>query len=148
MLDTVIQNHAFGHARLPSLECVPILVVIAPGSGRGVALANFERPELGVQMAGKTGTAQVRRITKAERQAGGKQAEDTPWKYRDHALFVSFAPVDEPRYAVAVVIEHGRSGTYAAKVTKDVMTEVLRRDPLKQPAVGSLGGSSRPIREG
>jgi penicillin-binding protein 2 len=115
---------------------------------RGTARASRLDEELGVQMAGKTGTAQVRRITKAERQAGGKQAEDTPWKYRDHALFVSFAPVDEPRYAVAVVIEHGRSGTYAAKVTKDVMTEVLRRDPLKQPAVGSLGGSSRPIREG
>lgn len=86
--------------------------------------------EVGQQMAGKTGTAQVRRITKAERQAGGKQAEDTPWKERDHALFVSFAPVSAPRYAACVVIEHGRSGTYAASITKDIVTEVLARDPI------------------
>jgi penicillin-binding protein 2 len=115
---------------------------------RGTARASRLDEELGLQMAGKTGTAQVRRITKAEREAGGKQAEDTPWKYRDHALFVSFAPVNEPRYAVAVIVEHGRSGTYAAKLTKDIMTEVLSRDPLGEPAFGALDGPKPRVREG
>jgi len=105
---------------------------------RGTARAHRLDKELGVRMGGKTGTAQVRRITKAERQAGGKLAEDTPWKERDHALFVAFAPVDEPRYALALVIEHGRSGTYAAQVSKDLMTEVIKRDPARRPPVGPL----------
>jgi penicillin-binding protein 2 len=115
---------------------------------RGTARASRLDKSLGFKMAGKTGTAQVRRITRAERQAGGKQAKDTPWKFRDHALFVSFAPVDEPRYATAVIVEHGRSGTYAGKITKDIMTEVLRRDPLAQPALGDMGGPARATREG
>ena len=104
---------------------------------RGTARRYKLDKEMGVQMGGKTGTAQVRRITKAERRAGGKLSDDTPWEERDHALFVSFAPVSAPRYAVSVVIEHGGSGTYAAKVTKDILTEVLRRDPVAQAGSGA-----------
>ncbi|MBB5687483.1 penicillin-binding protein 2 [Sphingobium boeckii] len=63
----------------------------------------------GIRMAGKTGTAQVRKIAGSSR--GGS---NVPWKYRDHALFVGFAPVDNPRYAIAVVIEHGLHGSSAA----------------------------------
>lgn len=63
----------------------------------------------GIRMAGKTGTAQVRKIAGASR--GGS---NVPWKYRDHALFVGFAPVENPRYATAVVIEHGLHGSSAA----------------------------------
>jgi len=88
------------------------------------------------KMAGKTGTAQVRRISKAERKAGGKLAKETPWRERDHALFTAFAPVGAPRYATAVVVEHGGSGTYAAKLTKDIMTDVLLLDPLARSALG------------
>ncbi|MFP6695419.1 MAG: penicillin-binding protein 2 [Alphaproteobacteria bacterium] len=88
------------------------------------------------KMAGKTGTAQVRRISKAERKAGGKLAKETPWRERDHALFTAFAPVGAPRYAMAVVVEHGGSGTYAAKLTKDIMTDVLLLDPLAHSALG------------
>jgi penicillin-binding protein 2 len=88
------------------------------------------------KMAGKTGTAQVRRISKAERKAGGKLAKETPWRERDHALFTAFAPVGAPRYATAVVVEHGGSGTYAAKLTKDIMTDVLLLDPLAYSALG------------
>ena len=98
--------------------------------------ARKARLEGEIMMAGKTGTAQVRRITKAERKRGGKLADDTPWEERDHALFVAYAPAEAPRYATAVVIEHGGSGTNAAKITKDIMTEVLRRDPARRPAVG------------
>lgn len=110
---------------------------------RGTARRYKLDDEIGVLMAGKTGTAQVRRITKAERRAGGKLADDTPWEHRDHALFVSFAPVSAPRYAAAVIIEHGRSGTYAAKIAKDVLTEVLKRDPIAR-AVGEATGLKRP----
>ncbi len=92
------------------------------------------------KMAGKTGTAQVRRITKAERQKGGRFAANTPWEERDHSLFVAHAPVSAPRYATAVVIEHGGSGTNAAKVTKDLMSEVLRRDPARRTAIGRPAG--------
>ena len=81
-------------------------------------------------IAGKTGTVQVRRITEAERRTGVLKKEDLPWKERDHALFVGFAPVDAPRYAVAVVVEHGGGGSSAAApVARDVLTEALRRDP-------------------
>ena len=71
----------------------------------------------GIAMGGKTGTAQVRRI------AGTQRGQSGDWKYRDHGLFVFFAPTDKPRYAGAVVIEHGLGGARAAApVAKDVLT--------------------------
>ena len=65
-------------------------------------------------MAGKTGTSQVRRISGLERRLGVRQNEELPREQRDHALFVGYAPVDKPRYAAAVVVEHGGSGSKAA----------------------------------
>ncbi len=83
----------------------------------------------GIQMGGKTGTAQVRKIEGAQRGQNGA------WKYRDHGLFVCFAPVDNPRYAASVVIEHGLGGARAAApVARDVLTYVF--DPAK--AMGIL----------
>jgi len=76
-------------------------------------------------MAGKTGTAQVKGISAEEREAG-LDADEVPWKYRDHALFVGFAPYDNPRYAISVVIEHGGSGSAAAApVARDIMLRAL-----------------------
>jgi penicillin-binding protein 2 len=76
-----------------------------------------------VQMAAKTGTAQVRRITAAERAHGVISNDQLPWKFRDHALFVAFAPVTAPRYAIAVVVEHGGGGgAVAGPIARDVMT--------------------------
>ncbi len=86
--------------------------------------------EPGMSMGGKTGTAQVRRITAAERARGVKKNRDLPWKLRDHGLFVGFGPVDEPRYAVSVVLQHGSSSRYAVPVARDIMRETLWRDPL------------------
>jgi penicillin-binding protein 2 len=78
------------------------------------------------RMAGKTGTSQVRRITQAERDSGVTRNEDLPWSRRDHALFVAFAPADNPKYAVAVVVEHGGGGsTAAAPIARDVMLQAL-----------------------
>ncbi|WP_416897859.1 MAG: penicillin-binding protein 2 [Minwuia sp.] len=84
------------------------------------------------QMAGKTGTAQVRRISKAERESGVIKNEDLEWRSRDHALFVCYAPFDAPRYAISVLIEHGGSGSAtAAPVARDIMQETLDLDPSR-----------------
>jgi penicillin-binding protein 2 len=78
-------------------------------------------------MAGKTGTVQVKRITKEQREAGITKNIERPWKERDHALFVGYAPVKNPRYAVSVVVEHGGSGSsMAAPIAKATLQRVLQ----------------------
>lgn len=80
----------------------------------------------GMELAGKTGTSQVRNITAAERARGVIGNDDLPWERRDHALFVCYAPHDAPRYAVSVVVEHGGGGsTAAAPVARDIMLFAL-----------------------
>lgn len=86
--------------------------------------------EEGMELAGKTGTSQVRRITMAERAAGVTKNEQLPWRRRDHALFVCYAPLHKPRYACAVVVEHGGGGSaVAAPIARDILLETQRRDP-------------------
>lgn len=77
---------------------------VVNGGGTGGA-ARSSIP--GVMIAGKTGTAQVRRITMAERAGGVRGNSSLAFKLRDHALFQGFAPFDNPRYAIACIIEHG-----------------------------------------
>jgi penicillin-binding protein 2 len=104
---------------------------------------------LQVQIGGKTGTAQVRAITAAERARGVKSNNQLEWRMRDHALYVCYGPVHKPRYACAIIIEHGGSdevrfpGTAgyigggsaaAAPVAADVMRLVLLRDPANRKA--------------
>lgn len=80
-------------------------------------------------MAGKTGTVQVRRITKEQREAGIVKNEDRPWRERDHALFVAYAPVKNPRYAISVVVEHGGSGSsMAAPIAQKILENLLESD--------------------
>lgn len=80
----------------------------------------------GMQMAGKTGTSQVRRITAEERAQGVWRNEDLPWHRRDHALYVGFAPYENPKYAVAIVVEHGGGGSAAAApIARDIMLQAL-----------------------
>lgn len=82
--------------------------------------------EDGYRMAGKTGTSQVRNITAAERRAGVIHNRDLPWERRDHALFVDFAPFDNPKFAVAVVVEHGGGGSVAAApIARDITLQAL-----------------------
>jgi penicillin-binding protein 2 len=60
------------------------------------------------------------------------KSEDLPWKDRDHALFVGYAPVEAPRYACAVIVEHGNHGASAAgPVARDLLWEAQKRDPAK-----------------
>ena len=83
------------------------------------------------RFAGKTGTAQVKRITERERDMGITQAM-LPWHLRHHALFVCFGPVDSPRYACAVIVEHGMAGgATAGPIGRDVLLETMKRDPSR-----------------
>ena len=94
--------------------------------------------EEGMAMGGKTGTAQVRRITKAERETGVRKNDELPWEERDHALFVGYAPVDDPRYAVSVVVEHGGGGSsVAAPIAHDVLLEVQRLGTRSAPTLSA-----------
>jgi penicillin-binding protein 2 len=78
------------------------------------------------RIAGKTGTSQVRNITAAERARGVTSNDDLPWERRDHALYVAYAPLDAPKIAVAVVVEHGGGGsTAAAPIARDVLLQAL-----------------------
>jgi penicillin-binding protein 2 len=82
------------------------------------------------QMAGKTGSAQVRAVSRALRESGHFNSAKLPWQERPHALFVCYAPFDAPRYAVSVVVEHGNAGAdTAGPIARDIMTDTLRRDP-------------------
>ncbi|MHC9236673.1 penicillin-binding protein 2 [Pseudooceanicola sp. 502str34] len=79
-----------------------------------------------IRLAGKSGTSQVRNITAAERRAGVTSNADLPWNRRDHALFVEFAPYDDPQVATAVVVEHGGGGSsVAAPIARDVTLQAL-----------------------
>ncbi len=75
----------------------------------------------GMEMAGKTGTSQVRRITMAQRQAGQTKTHHLAWKYREHGLFVGYAPIDKPRYAIAVVVEHAGGSGLAVQAARDIL---------------------------
>ncbi|MBM3614423.1 MAG: penicillin-binding protein 2 [Alphaproteobacteria bacterium] len=80
----------------------------------------------GLRMAGKSGTSQVRNISAAERASGVMSNDQLPWNRRDHALFVGYAPYDNPRYAVSVVVEHGGGGsTAAAPIARDALLRAL-----------------------
>jgi len=112
-------------------------VVNEPG-GTAVRSA-FDNKEW--KLAGKTGTSQVYRITAEERARGLTKPEDLPWARRDHALFVCFAPYESPRYACAVVVEHGIGGArIAGPKAKEIMTAVMTKDParLKPLSPGAL----------
>jgi penicillin-binding protein 2 len=93
--------------------------------------------EAGLEMGGKSGTSQVRHISQAERDHGLRKIKDVPWKERDHALFVAFAPVVAPRYVCAVVVEHGGESAgggsaVAAPICRDLLREAQQRDPARR----------------
>ena len=81
----------------------------------------------GKRMGGKTGTSQVRSISKKERESGVLTNEQLKWSMRNHGLFVGYAPLDKPKYAVCVVTEHSGSSGPAARTAAAVMKELLKR---------------------
>ncbi len=122
------------------------MVVLDPrGTAHGARIM-----EDGFAMGGKTGTSQVKRITMAERASGVRRQGDLPWHLRHHALFVGYAPAPNPRFACAVIVEHGESGAgAAAPVARDIMQAVQERaagrtptwtpEPLGDAASGGVG---------
>ena len=81
------------------------------------------------QMAGKTGSVQIRNVTREQREKGYK-SENLAWEFRPHALFIAYAPHDAPRYAMALVVEHGNAGAQAAApIAREIMIDTLLRDP-------------------
>jgi penicillin-binding protein 2 len=88
----------------------------------------YRNSQLGLgplQMAGKTGTAQVRNYG-----SGGRSSVGIAWSKRDHGLFVAFAPIDNPRYAMSVIVQHGEGGGKAAAPrAREIMKVALLKDP-------------------
>lgn len=107
----------------------------ATGTARGAQIH-----EEGLEMAGKTGTSQVRRITMAERATGVRKNEDLPWLQRDHALFMGYAPIGSPKFVCSVVVEHGGGGSaVAAPIARDVLYALQKRaqDPNYEIKLGN-----------
>jgi penicillin-binding protein 2 len=102
--------------------------VINTGGAGTAGASKLQVP--GVEMAGKTGSAQVRRISAADRAAGRAHALGTggDWKLRDHGHFIGFAPVEQPKYAIGVTLEHGGHGAAAAQIARDVLTFLFAPD--------------------
>lgn len=140
-------------SQFPSLGISPAsLAVLRRGlnavtnESKGTAYKHRIHTE-GMEMGGKTGTTQVRRIGKRERKSGLRKNEERPWKERDHALFLGYAPVAAPRFAVSVVVEHGGGGSkVAAPIARDVLFETQRR-AREHPRIYVVG-AALPPREG
>jgi len=99
----------------------------------------------GIRLAGKTGTAQVRRISAAERASGILKGQNIDRKLRDHALFVAYAPHDDPKYAISVVVEHGEGGSRAAApVARDILAYAVRTDSRRAPKYQRTAARSAP----
>ncbi|MGH6943439.1 MAG: penicillin-binding transpeptidase domain-containing protein, partial [Geminicoccaceae bacterium] len=113
------------------------------GTARQARLARSD-----VAMAGKTGTSQVQRISRVERATGVRKNDEKPWEERDHALFVAFAPYASPRYAVAVVVEHGGSGSQAAApIGRDIIEKALDLEVTRpNPALSAEVPPAAPAR--
>ena len=80
----------------------------------------------GKKMGGKTGTSQVRNISKSERLTGVLKTEQLTWNLRNHGLFVGYAPTDDPKCAVCVIMEHAGGSSPAAHTTANIMKELLK----------------------
>jgi penicillin-binding protein 2 len=146
--ENVVDQQEFTPLGIPPKDLKIVLegmyaVVNEPG-GTAYA-ARITDPALA--MYGKSGTSQVRHISQAEREHGLRKIKDVPWKERDHALFISIAPVSNPRYVCAVVVEHGGEtggggSAVAAPICRDVLREAQKRDPVHQIPAQPFGADA------
>ena len=129
-------NPASKSARFEAMQLNPQhLSVVIKGMDRvingelGTARKVYRQKDMHL-LGGKSGSVQVKRISRLERLKGKVKNEDRPWKDRDHAMFVAFAPLNAPKYATAVVVEHGGGGSsMAGPIARDVLLETMRLDP-------------------
>lgn len=92
--------------------------------------------------AGKTGSSQIKKFTQKQREAETKQ-KDIAYLERDHAWFIAFAPVDDPKYAISVLVEHGGSGSSAAApIAKKVIKKVIERHEIRTAQVNQQVGQN------
>jgi penicillin-binding protein 2 len=137
--------YAADGSEFPSMGLPPSYLAVARAGMNAVSnipggtAYNARIKEKEYALAGKTGSAQVKRITMAERATGVLKNEQRPWKERDHALFVAFAPVDNPRYAIGMIVEHGGGGAaVAAPMARDILLECQKRDPVNKAPSAKL----------
>lgn len=137
--------HSVGNRMLPRPEAAPLdfsddaLATVRSGMNKvmnevgGTAFA-WRITQPGFEMAGKTGTAQVRVYSQEEHMHGMMKNNDLEWKLRDHALFIGYAPVHDPKYAIVSIIEHGATPAHPhVQMARDVMLFCQQRDPLTLP---------------
>lgn len=119
---------SFDHAHIEAVHNAHVGVVHEPGGTSYWSLGGLGVD--GVRMAGKTGTSQVYSISAEERARGVRSQDDLPWRLRNHGLFICYAPAEQPRYAVALVVEHGGGGARAAaQPARDILRELIVKDP-------------------
>lgn len=124
----------FDEAHIQAVHNAHVGVVHEPGGTSYWSLGGLGVE--GVRMAGKTGTSQVYSISAEERARGVRSQDDLPWRLRNHGLFICYAPAEAPRYAVAVVVEHGGGGARAAaQPARDILRELILRDPSGRPGI-------------
>jgi len=100
--------------------------------------------EPGLEMAGKTGTAQVRRFSSEERARGLTSNQNLAWRLRDHALFVGYAPLVNPRYALSIILEHGAVGHPHVEMARDILTFAQKRDVLARATAYPVKAAAAP----
>ena len=101
--------------------------------------------EPGFEMAGKTGTAQVRVYSKEERARGLTNNANLAWKLRDHALFIGYAPVNNPKYAIVCMIEHGATPPHPhCQMARDILLFAQKRDTVGRPTAYPVKSAAIP----
>jgi penicillin-binding protein 2 len=128
-----VRDGMFGVCNEPggtAMRAGALELVRHPETGAAVPLTPENRSWQPVQIAGKTGTAQVRALGSNR----GRHYSTIEWRFRDNALFCCFGPWHDPRYACAVVVEHGGAGSaVAGPIARRIMRETLLRDPSRRP---------------
>jgi penicillin-binding protein 2 len=146
--------HSVGGKVLPRAEAAKLdfsdeaMAKVRSGMNRvmnegGGTAYSWRIAEPGFEMAGKTGTAQVRSYSKEEHLRGLTKNSALDWKLRDHALFIGYAPVIDPKYAIVSIIEHGAVPAHPhVSMARDVLLFCQQRDPLKLPTAYPVTNSA------
>ncbi len=148
--------HSVGGKVLPRVEAAKLdfsdeaIAKVRSGMNRGMnegggTAYSWRITEPGFEMAGKTGTAQVRAYSNEEHLRGLTKNSALDWKLRDHALFIGYAPVIDPKYAIVSIIEHGAVPAHPhVSMARDVLLFCQQRDPARMPAAWPVRSAEMP----
>ena len=115
----------FAHLGLQQKNINAVMRGLEQVTRRGGTAAGSAINVNGARMGGKTGTSQVRSISRAERESGVLTNEQLKWNMRNHGLFVGYAPTDKPKYAVCAITEHSGGSGPAARTVAATMRALL-----------------------